>query len=201
MVVTGLAGGGIAFALGASRAEASVWGMLIALSSTALVLSLLEDGGDSGTREGRTMIAVLLFQDLAVVPIMLALPLLAGQAASAGEIGLLRRPGGGGARPGRPDRRGCVFPRVTALVVATRSRELFTLVVFLAAVGTALVVGGFGISMALGAFLAGMVISESEFVSRMVADLTPVRDILNSALLRFGRDAGGPQAVARASRR
>lgn len=179
VAATGAAGAGIALLLGASRAEAVVWGMLVALSSTALVLSLLEDGGDAGTREGRSTIAVLLFQDLAVIPIMLALPLLAGHAASAGEVALFV--GRALAVLGLVIVVGrVVFPRIATLVVATRSRELFTLVVFLAAVGTALVVGAFGISMALGAFLAGMVISESEFVSRISADLTPVRDILNS---------------------
>ena len=179
VVLTGLAGWGLAVGFGAGPEEAIVWGMLVSLSSTALVLSLLEDGGDSGTREGRSMIAILLFQDLAVIPIMLALPLLAGHAGSAQEILLFVARAvavlGITVLAGR-----YLFPVLTARVVATGSRELFTLVVFLAAVGTALVVGTFGISMALGAFLAGMVISESEFVSRIAADLTPVRDILNS---------------------
>jgi monovalent cation:H+ antiporter-2, CPA2 family len=179
VVLTGGAGFGVAVAFGASGPAAVVWGMLIALSSTALVLSLLEDGGDTGTREGRSMVAILLFQDLAVIPIMLALPLLAGHAGSLGQIAIFA--GRAVAVLGLTVVVGrYVFPVITARVVATRSRELFTLVVFLAAVGTALVVGGFGISMALGAFLAGMVISESEFVSRIVADLTPVRDILNA---------------------
>jgi len=179
VVFTGLAGWALAIGFGAGPAEAIVWGMLVSLSSTALVLSLLEGGGDSGTLEGRSMIAILLFQDLAVIPIMLALPLLAGHAGSAQEILLfvVRATAvlGITVLAGR-----YLFPVITARVVATRSRELFTLVVFLTAVGTALVVGAFGISMALGAFLAGMVISESEFVSRIAADLTPVRDILNS---------------------
>jgi CPA2 family monovalent cation:H+ antiporter-2 len=179
VVLTGLAGWGLAVGFGAGPAEAIVWGMLVSLSSTALVLSLLEDGGDSGSREGRSMIAILLFQDLAVIPIMLALPLLAGHAGSA--PGILLFVARAAAVLGITVLAGrYLFPFVTARVVATGSRELFTLVVFLAAVGTALVVGAFGISMALGAFLAGMVISESEFVSRIAADLTPVRDILNS---------------------
>jgi len=179
VVLTGAAGAAIALGFGSRGSATVVWGMLVALSSTALVLSLVEDSGDSGTREGRSMVAVLLFQDLAVIPIMLSLPLLAGHAGSLGQIAffIARAVAVLGltivvAR--------VVFPFVTERVVATGSRELFTLVVFLAALGTALVVGTFGISMALGAFLAGMVISESEFVSRISADLTPVRDILNA---------------------
>ncbi|MCP4898840.1 MAG: sodium:proton exchanger [bacterium] len=175
--------GGITFvvALSAGRpaAEAAVWGAVVALSSTALVLWLLEGSGDTGTGHGRTMVSVLLFQDLAVVPIMLALPLLAGHAATAGEIAwLLARSAAVilltmvGAR--------FVFPWITARIVASGSRELFTLTTFLAAVGTALVFDYFGLSMALGAFLAGMVVSESEYVGRMVEDITPLRDVFNS---------------------
>ena len=72
--------------MGRPPAEAVVWGAMVALSSTALVLWLLEGSGDIDTGHGRTMISVLLFQDLAVVPIMLALPLLAGHAATPAEM-------------------------------------------------------------------------------------------------------------------
>jgi CPA2 family monovalent cation:H+ antiporter-2 len=125
------------------------------------------------------MVSVLLLQDLAVVPIMLALPLLAGQATSPAEV--MRLLGSSAAvvvltvAGGR-----YFFPWVTARVVATRSRELFTLSTVLVAVGTALLFGSFGLSMALGAFLAGMVVSESEYVGRMVDNVTPLRDVFNS---------------------
>lgn len=175
--------GGVAFAVtligGRPVAEAAVWGGMVALSSTALVLWLLEGSGDTDAGHGRTMVSVLLFQDLAVVPIMLALPLLAGHAATVGEVAwFLARSVAVilltvvGAR--------FAFPWITARIVASGSRELFTLTTFLAAVGTALVFGHFGLSMALGAFLAGMVVSESEYVGRMVDDITPLRDVFNS---------------------
>ncbi len=179
VVITGGGVAAAAVALGRPIPEALVWGATIALSSTALVLWLLESSGDLGTAQGRTMVSVLLFQDLAVVPIMLALPLAAGHATSLGEIaGLLGRSAGVvvltvvGAR--------FVFPWVTARVVATGSRELFTLTTVLVAIGTALLFGHFGLSVALGAFLAGMVVSESEYVGRMIEDLTPLRDVFNS---------------------
>lgn len=169
----------VAVACGRPAPEAAVWGAMVALSSTALVLWMLEGSGDTGTPHGRTMVSILLFQDLAVVPIMLALPLLAGQAATAGEvIWLLGRSAAVivltvvGAR--------VAFPWITARIVAGGSRELFTLTTFLTAVGTALVFGHFGLSMALGAFLAGMVVSESEYVGRMIDDMTPLRDVFNS---------------------
>ena len=170
---------GIAVGFGRSPAEGVVWGAIVALSSTALVLWLLEGSGDIATGYGRTMISVLLFQDLAVVPIMLALPLLAGHAATPVEIGwLLGRSVAVvvltvvGAR--------VAFPWVTHRIVATGSRELFTLTTVLAAVGTALVFGHFGLSVALGAFLAGIVVSESEYVGRMIDEITPLRDVFNS---------------------
>jgi CPA2 family monovalent cation:H+ antiporter-2 len=175
--------GGITFAVavagGRPVAEAAVWGGMVALSSTVLVLWSLERSGDIGTGPGRTMVSVLLFQDLAVVPVMLALPLLAGHAATVGEVAwLLGRSVAVilmtvmGAR--------FAFPWITARIVASGSRELFTLTTFLVAVGTALVFGHFGLSMALGAFLAGMVVSESEYVGRMLDDITPLRDVFNS---------------------
>ncbi|MGD8862228.1 MAG: cation:proton antiporter [Myxococcales bacterium] len=179
VLLTGSVVSAIAALAGRPVEEAVVWGSMVALSSTALVLWLLEGSGDTGTRHGRTMVSVLLFQDLAVVPIMLALPLLAGHAATATEIGLLLGRSLAvivltvlGAR--------FIFPWVTARIVASGSRELFTLSTVLTAVGTALVFGHFGLSMALGAFLAGMVVSETEYVGRMVDHITPLRDVFNS---------------------
>ena len=73
-----------------------------------------------------------------------------------------------------------VVPWLCERIVATRSRELFTLTVVLIVLGTAVLLGEFGVSMALGAFIAGMVISESEYVAQIVADMTPFRDVFNS---------------------
>ncbi len=179
VLLTGGAAFAVAVTCGRPATEAAVWGGMVALSSTALVLWSLEGSGGIGTGPGRTMLSVLLFQDLAVVPIMLALPLLAGHAATVGEVvWLLGRSVAVilmtvlGAR--------FAFPWITARIVASGSRELFTLTTFLVAVGTALVFGHFGLSMALGAFLAGMVVSESEYVGRMLEDITPLRDVFNS---------------------
>lgn len=175
---TGVLAAGVAMALGRPLAEAVVWGAVVALSSTALVMTLLEGSGDLGSAHGRSMVSILLFQDLAVVPIILALPLLSGGGSPARVIGIASQSLAIvaitvlGAR--------VVFPRLTALVVGTRSRELFTLTTVLVAVGTALLFGRVGLSMALGAFLAGMVISEPEYVGQMVADITPLRDVFNS---------------------
>lgn len=179
VLATGAAVIAAAVAIGRPASEAVTWGLIIALSSTALVLWLLEGSGKTSSPQGRGMIGVLLLQDLAVVPIMLALPLLAGRGGEPGEIAwfLLRSVGVivltvVGAR--------VLFPALAARVVAAGSRELFTLTTVLVAVGTALVFGYFGLSVALGAFLAGMVVSESKYVSRMVDEITPLRDVFNS---------------------
>jgi CPA2 family monovalent cation:H+ antiporter-2 len=169
----------LALGLGRPLAEAVVWGGLVALSSTALVLWLLEEGGDTASPRGRGMLSVLLLQDLAVIPLIMVLPLLAGKAGSAGQVlWTLTRSILVVALTVVVAK--VVFPRLTAWAVRARSRELVTLTTVLVAVGTALVMGHFGLSMALGAFLAGMVISESEYVSQMVADVTPLRDVFNS---------------------
>lgn len=179
VVMTGVTVTALAAFLGRPPNEAAVWGMVIALSSTALVLWLLEGSGQTSGPQGRGMVGILLLQDLAVVPIMLALPLLAGHQGDAGEVAwFLARAvvvlvlTVAGAR--------IVFPFLAARVVAAGSRELFTLTTVLVAVGTALLFGHFGMSMALGAFFAGIVVSESEFMTRMVQDVTPLRDVFNS---------------------
>jgi voltage-gated potassium channel Kch len=121
---TGVLAAGVAMALGRPLAEAVVWGAVVTLSSTALVMTLLEGSGDLGSAHGRSMVSILLFQDLAVVPIILALPLLSGGGSPARVIGIASQSLAIvaitvlGAR--------VVFPRLTALVVGTRSRELFT---------------------------------------------------------------------------
>lgn len=179
VVVTGTIVTFVTAAFGRPFPEAVVWGAVVSLSSTALVLWLLEGSGDLGTSHGRTVVSILLFQDLAVVPIMLALPVLAGRAASTGEIvGLLGKSTAVMVLTVVVAR--VIFPWVTRRIVATGSRELFTLTTVLAAVGTALIFGSAGLSMALGAFLAGMVVSESEYVARMIDDITPLRDVFNS---------------------
>jgi CPA2 family monovalent cation:H+ antiporter-2 len=179
VVATGGALTVVAMALGLPATEAVAWGMIVALSSTALVLWLLEGSGQISSIHGRSMIGVLLMQDLAVVPIMLALPLLAGRGGDATTVAwfLFRAIAVIaltviGAR--------VLFPALAARVIAAGSRELFTLTTVLVAVGTALVFGHFGLSVALGAFLAGMVVSESRYVSRMVDEITPLRDVFNS---------------------
>jgi CPA2 family monovalent cation:H+ antiporter-2 len=169
----------LARAFGLGWPEAVAWGLAVGLSSTALVIWLLEDRGETANPAGRTAIGVLLFQDLAVIPVMLALPLLAGRAGSTRDV-LFVAAESVAVVAGVIVAARFVVPWLCARIVATRSRELFTLTVVLIVLGTAVLLGEFGVSMALGAFIAGMVISESDYVAQIVADMTPFRDVFNS---------------------
>src|SRR5947208_1706179 len=151
-------------------------GFLAALSSTAIVLKLLTEKGDIDTPHGRLATGVLIFQDLCVVPMMLALPFLAGSAAGLlvafGKAALVVVGVLVAART--------VVPRVLAEILKTRSRELFLIAIILVGTLTALGTEAVGASLALGAFLAGLVISESDYAHQAMAELLPFRDIFIS---------------------
>jgi len=155
-------------------------GFLIALSSTAIVLKVLTDSGEIDAPHGRLATGVLIFQDLCVVPIVLVLPFLAGKAeggitglavalakAALVVVGVLLA-----ART--------IVPRALAEILKTRSRELFLIAVILIGTLTALATAAAGASLALGAFLAGLIISESDYGHQALAELMPFRDIFIS---------------------
>ena len=151
------------------------FGFLIALSSTAIVLKMLADKGETDSPHGRIMVGILIFQDLCVVPLMLLIPILSGEGATITEIVL--RMGEAvliiavvlvSAR--------WVVPNLLHQVVSTRSRELFITTIILLCLGIALLTARFGLSLALGAFLAGMIISESEYAHQATADVLPFKE-------------------------
>jgi K+:H+ antiporter len=172
--------GAVALLVGLTWQVALVLGFLVALSSTAIVLKGLADQGEIDAPHGRLATGVLVFQDLCVVPMMLVLPFLAGRA-SGGAVGLLIALGKavlvviGVLILARS-----VVPRVLALIVQTRSRELFLIAVILIGTLTALGTAAAGASLALGAFLAGLVISESDYGHQAMAELLPFRDVFIS---------------------
>lgn len=167
-------------ALGSDWTSALVWGALVALSSTALVLTLLEERGELDTAHGRWMLGVLIFQDLAVVPILIGLPLMAGTTDASPWTVLLSVGKALAILVGVVVAGHFVFPRLTEQVVRVRSREVFTLTALLVVFGTAWLVSLFGLSMALGAFLAGMVLSESEYAQQILSEISALRVALNS---------------------
>jgi CPA2 family monovalent cation:H+ antiporter-2 len=177
------------FAFGAHPARAIFFGLLIAPSSTALVFRLLTDRGELQAPHGRVLTGVLLFQDLGVVPVMLLVPALAawalggapgaGAAASAAGGGLVAvlRALATAAAVGVAfmlARRG--VPWLVSRAARTKSRETFLSAVLLVVVGSAWLSQSAGLSLALGAFLAGLVLAESEHRSQIHADILPFRD-------------------------
>jgi len=171
-------GVGLAF-LGGWRV-ALFLGFLIALSSTAIVLKVLSDKGEIDAPHGRLATGILIFQDLCVVPIMLVLPFLAGKA-EGGIVGLLLALGKAAlVVVGVVLAARTIVPRVLSEILKTRSRELFLIAVILIGTLTALGTAAAGASLALGAFLAGLIISESDYGHQALAELMPFRDIFIS---------------------
>ena len=163
-------------ALDIPLARVLFYGALVAMSSTAAVTKLYADRGELDTPHGREAVSILLFQDLCIVPIMALLPLLAGTAG----------------RPGAPSVWMQLLVSLGAMValvvggrfavrwtldrvVSERNRDLFTLCVGFFAIGTALVSAAAGFSLAIGAFLAGLIISESEYGQQALSDVIPFR--------------------------
>ena len=170
-------------------------GMLVAMSSTAIVLKLLADRGETAAPHGRLTVAVLLLQDLVVVAAMLAVPLLASAAgvrpppqatAAVGHAaGLFANPvasvAAGLATVAAVLAVGRVLvPRILHAVVRLRNRELFLMTIVLACLGTAAITAQVGLSLALGAFLAGLLLSESEYGHQAFTEVLPFRDTLAS---------------------
>jgi CPA2 family monovalent cation:H+ antiporter-2 len=163
-----------------SMNQGLLFGLLISLSSTAIVLKMITDRAEIDTRHGRICIGTLLFQDLAVVPMMLIIPLLSqsGQlspldfgvavlkalAAVAAIVFLSRM----------------IVPRSLGAIARMGSKEHLTLFVILIILGTGWVSESMGLSLAMGAFIAGIIISESEYSHQIILDILPLRDYFSS---------------------
>ena len=166
------------------------YGGLAALSSTAVVLKVYADRGELDTPHGRVIVSILLFQDLCVVPLMLFMPMLADAQAGSAAVGNWA----GIARSllvvailvagGR-----VVVPWVLDRIVLLRDRELFTLCIGFFGLGAAFATASFGLSLALGAFVAGLVISESEYGLQAMSKRAAFSRRVQRHFLRIGRDA------------
>lgn len=173
-----LVAGGLAL-VGTPWATGVYTGFLVALSSTAIVLGLLGERAETDTPAGRLAVAVLVFQDLAIVAMVLVVPILAGQGGTPVEIGLvflkaalliaavlvLARRG---------------VPWILERVAQTRRQEIFLLTVVAICFGTAALSSLAGVSLALGAFLAGLVVSESRYSEQALSDVLPLRTLFNA---------------------
>ena len=171
---------GIAAFFGYGLSRAVFFGFLVALSSTAIVMKIMQQRAEMTTHHGRTALGILIYQDIAIVPMMLLIPILAGQSAAIGNdlLLLLVKTIGlivfvyVGAR--------FFVPRFLHEIARTRSRELFLLTILLLGLAVALMTASLGLSLALGAFLAGLTISESEYSHQAFGNIMPVRDIFTS---------------------
>ena len=181
MVVTAAIVMAIALALGASSVRRMlVLGLFVALSSTAIVIKELTRHNQAHSPHGQLAIGVLLLQDLAVVVLLVLTPVLFGGGAAlegaslAGAIVRVTAVLAGVALVAR-----MVLPALVRLV-STTGREAFSLAVLLASIGTAWLTALAGLSMAVGAFLAGLVLAESEVSHQVHAEVRPLRDLLAS---------------------
>ncbi|MEW6365093.1 MAG: cation:proton antiporter [Acidobacteriota bacterium] len=165
--------------LGLSTGTAFLVGYMIATSSTAIVLRGLDSRGELESPHGRFTLGILVFQDLCVVPMVLSIPLLSGSTASPAAL-VLTLLKAIGITAVVLVAAGLLVPRVLRFVAQTRERDLFVLTVFLACVGTAWLASMAGVSLALGAFLAGLVVAGSEYRHQALADIIPFREVLTS---------------------
>jgi len=177
--VTILVVAGGAWAAGVGWGASIYTGFLMALSSTAVVLSLLADRGETDTPAGQVSLSMLIFQDLAIVAMILIIPILGGGGGSgwavAGALGkavlvigvvlVLAR---------------VIVPRILEGVAYVRRPELFVLAVAAIGLGTAWLVSLAGVSLELGAFLAGLVVSESEYSEQALSEVLPFRSLFNA---------------------
>ena len=168
----------LAHLLGLSGSAATVVGFALSLSSTPLVLQLLAERNQLNTHHGRSSFAILLFQDIAVMPVLALLPLLAVRPAGTSAMNLVALAQGLGVLlllifGGR-----YVLRPVLRMVAATRVSEAFTAAALLVVIGTALLVSSVGLSMALGAFVAGVLLADSEYRHELEADIEPFKGLL-----------------------
>ncbi|HEY9841636.1 MAG: cation:proton antiporter [Candidatus Sericytochromatia bacterium] len=180
VIGTVFAGTMLALSSGLEPRPALFAGFLLALSSTAIVLKLLQARAEVDAPQGRVALAVLIFQDLAAIPMMLLVPVLAGASLSSqtpigwtllrivAVLGLLIV----SAR--------WLIPFILVQVVRTRIRELFLIAIAGICLGVAWMAASVGLSLALGAFIAGLIISESEYSHQAMGYILPFRDVFTS---------------------
>lgn len=180
VALTTLLVAGLAYFWGRPTNQSVFFGFLFALSSTAIVLKSYIDRAEVDAPHGRAGVGILLFQDLSIVVMMLLVPILGGrEGTSTARVAVTL---------------GTALAAVALIILAARkavpfllhhivrlrSPDLFIIFIVLMSLGTAWVTSQFGLSLALGAFIAGMVLSESEYSHQVVADVLPFRDVFNS---------------------
>ncbi len=168
----------LAWLLGLTPEAALIAGAILALSSTAIVIKQLSEQVELNSEHGRLGVSILLFQDLAVIPLLVVIPLLAGDSGSGLLLPLALA----------VVKAALVFVAIMAIghwllrplfheIARARSAELFTLTVLLVSLTAAWLTHEAGLSLALGAFLAGMMLGETEYRHQIEADIRPFQDV------------------------
>ncbi|MEW5773525.1 MAG: cation:proton antiporter [Thermodesulfobacteriota bacterium] len=196
---------GLSLLAGLDQGQAVFLGFLAALSSTAIVLALYQERLEIEAPHGRVGLSVLILQDLLIVPMVLLVPFLAGRAGNLGPaLGLLALKAAGVAALLFVVARKLV-PVALRLVLRTRSRELFLLAVLAICLAVGFLTSAMGLSLSLGAFLAGMVVADSEYSHHAMEGILPFKDVFTSLffvsigmLLDVGFVLQHPQVVAAA---
>jgi CPA2 family monovalent cation:H+ antiporter-2 len=167
-----------AYFMGLSPASALVMGGLVSMSSTALVIRLLSDEAQIDAPQGRLAVSVLVFQDLAIVPFLLAIPFLAGGGEDSAQglaLSVIRMLAALAlvlfiVRVG--------VPRVLNFVAQARSPDLFSLLALLIVLGSAFLAEELGLTLAVGAFLAGVAATSSPYAQQLFSEVVPLRGVV-----------------------
>jgi CPA2 family monovalent cation:H+ antiporter-2 len=176
--LTTAAAAAVAMLVGESFGHGLFYGFVFALSSTAIVLRAMTERRELDAPHGRFIVGTLIFQDLCVVPMVLIVPLLAadnGAGAATADIGLALLKAAG-VVVGTLAIARFIVPRILGWVEASKSREIFLLAIVSLCIGTAWLTSLAGLSLALGAFLGGMVVADTEYGRRAMGDILPLRD-------------------------
>jgi glutathione-regulated potassium-efflux system ancillary protein KefC/glutathione-regulated potassium-efflux system protein KefB len=176
VIVTTAVLAAVARMLGQPWPNALVIAFALSLSSTALILQVLAERGELTARHGRSAFAILLFQDLAIMPALVILPLLAGAGDTSFEWKSVALPVVATAAVVLAGR--YALRPALRIIAATRAQEAFTAAALLVVVGTALLFQSVGLSMALGAFIAGVLLADSEYRHELEADIEPFKGLL-----------------------
>lgn len=180
MGLTWLVGFAIYGLRGLPPTQSVFFGMLTALSSTAIVLTTLQERAEMEAPHGRVSLGILIFQDLMAVPLMLAVPLLAGRTFNFNASVFLAIGKGAlvlilvvvFARK--------IMPRLLLSIVRTRSRELFLLTALAICMAVSLITASIGLSLSLGAFLAGLLLSSSDYRENLHEAVLPFKDVFTA---------------------
>ncbi|MGY6520863.1 MAG: cation:proton antiporter domain-containing protein [Mongoliitalea sp.] len=155
-------------------------GFLISLSSTAIVLKLLQEAGQVNTISGRTTLAVLIFQDIVIVPLMLLTPMLAGESDNVVLSLVLMLVKGVAVIVITILSAKYLMPQLLYRIAKTRNEELFLLSIIVICFAIAYLTSLLGLSLGLGAFLAGLIISESDYSHHATGKILPFREVFLS---------------------